>query len=273
MIACVTVFFNPVGYSRILKNYFEFREKFSKRIDLFCVEASFSGNYETDAEFKIRANPSNQWMWQKERLINWAVDHLPDKYDRYMYSDCDLLYPDGWETHAIESNGITQCFGDIEFLGPDRQIISANPSVMRWQIEKVGEYGSPGGAWIYPREVRQYDRAPLGAGDSLLERALTRKEDTWPKKIMSSKEYDFYLRWSNFPSFPISYIPVTIQHLYHGSRENRKYVQRHEVLKANDYDPEMDVQIAKNGLLTWCSYKPKMHQAVKEYFSGRKEDD
>ena len=117
MIACISVFFNPVGYKRILANYFRFRESFTKNIPLYVVEASFSGRFETDADFKIVAR-QNQFMWQKERLINWMVERLPDKFDRYMYSDCDLLYEDGWERLLLERDGVVQCFGDIDFFVP-----------------------------------------------------------------------------------------------------------------------------------------------------------
>lgn len=274
MLACVVVFFNPHKYRRILKNFFTFCENFPKSIPLYVVEASFDGSFETDAKYKIRANPSNQYMWQKERMINWVVDKLPDRYDRYMYSDCDLIFPDRFEKLVLESDGVVQCFEYINFLDTDKNIISTNQSSIKWVLDKTGTYGSPGGAWAYPRDVVQYDRAPVGAGDSLLERAMLGLMDKSPKNILSNKEYDYYLKWSiGKQRSDLYYLPITIGHLYHGSRENRKYIDRHIVLQNEDYDPEWDVQIAKNGLLSWASYKPKMHQAVKSYFAERKEDD
>lgn len=274
MIACVTVFFNPVQYKRILNNYFKFRENFSKRIPLYVVEASFTGNFETDADFKIRANSSNQWMWQKERMINWIVDKLPDKYSRYMYSDCDLLFEEGWDIKLLERDGVIQCFGDIEFLDADGKPYRDGLSALKWQLDKVGSYGSPGGCWAYPREVRQYDRGVIGAGDSLIERALMRRDYDWPKRILTEHEYAYYENWlKSVPQYELSYLPIKIQHLFHGSRENRNYVNRHSILKENDYNPLRDVQVAKNGLLSWCSYKPKLHKSVKEYFLSRKEDE
>lgn len=274
MLACVTVFFNPCKYKTNLKNYFTFREHFPKSIPLYVIEASYDGNFETDASFQIKANPNNQIMWQKERLINKVVDWLPSRFTRYMYSDCDLLFPEGWDKLALGSTDIVQGYGEIDFLGVDGKIIQTKLSAMNRTING-GDYGCPGGVWIYPREVRQYERAPAGAGDSLLERALIKKSETWPKEILAPKEYAYYQHWSQLiDSLPykVGFIDKKIQHLWHGDRENRQYLTRHLILKENDFDPIRDIQIAKNGLLSWCSHKPDMHRRIKEYFVNRKED-
>ena len=43
-------------------------------------------------------------------------------------------------------------------------------------------------------------------------------------------------------------------HLYHGSRRNRRYVERYQIFHENAYDPVRDVEIdAETGLLQWRS--------------------
>jgi hypothetical protein len=51
-------------------------------------------------------------------------------------------------------------------------------------------------------------------------------------------------------------VPGDVVHLYHGSRQNRQYVERYQIFHDHAYDPARDVEIdPKTGLLQWS--KPR----------------
>lgn len=79
--------------------------------------------------------------------------------------------------------------------------------------------------------------------------------------------------WCNsFGPHNVGFIPGNVRHLFHGYRSDRHYRERHVLLSTHRYDPQTDVRIGENGLLEWCSDKPDLHAAVREYFMSRNED-
>lgn len=75
----------------------------------------------------------------------------------------------------------------------------------------------------------------------------------------------------------LGYVPGAILHLYHGSRENRRYVERWTYQTDFTVDPQTDIETDANGLLRWTEQalaeKPEMVRRVGEYFALRREDD
>jgi hypothetical protein len=66
--------------------------------------------------------------------------------------------------------------------------------------------------------------------------------------------------------------------LYHGSRQNRRYVERYQIFHGHAYDPIRDVEIdIKMVLLQWSvaaqERKPNLVRRVVEYFERRREDE
>jgi hypothetical protein len=71
----------------------------------------------------------------------------------------------------------------------------------------------------------------------------------------------------------VGYVPGDVYHLWHGSFEDRRYVERYHRLAAFDFDPETDIALSDTGLWSWSSDKPEMHAFVREYFASRNEDE
>lgn len=278
-LACVSCFFNPNNYKRILNNYWEFKKNFSREIPLFTIEAAFQ-EFQTDASVKIKAYPNNQIMFQKERLLNILIDKLPDKYDKVMFSDCDLLYEDGWEDKLyplLEEYKVVQCFNKVNWLGPDGKIDLVKKSAVSTKLNKDCEEGLPGFCWAFDRNVPLYERAILGNGDQLFERAITGNWAGYSRAMLTPREVAYYVPYANHVFNLVGgsyyYLDINIKHLFHGTWKNRDYINKHRILKENNFDPVVDLQVGGNGLLSWCSYKPKMHFEVKKYFALRKEDE
>ena len=62
-------------------------------------------------------------------------------------------------------------------------------------------------------------------------------------------------------------------HHFHGSKTNRAYGERWQILKRNKFDPFTDLVPDWQGVLRWAGNKPQLRDEVKRYFLNRNEDD
>jgi hypothetical protein len=70
----------------------------------------------------------------------------------------------------------------------------------------------------------------------------------------------------------IGYVPGIIKHYWHGKKKNRKYVQRWDILKNNNFDPFVDLKRDYQGLWQLAGNKPKLRDDIRKYFRQRSED-
>ena len=61
-------------------------------------------------------------------------------------------------------------------------------------------------------------------------------------------------------------------HLWHGSKSDRNYAKRQNILDSYNFDPVTDIEIHSNGSWSWSREKLELCQSVKGYFQGRCED-
>lgn len=88
----ITCYFNPCSYQNRLLNYKIF-SKFLK-VPLITVELSYNDSFELtqeDADILIQIKGKDV-MWQKERLLNVALEHLPDDCEKFAWLDCDVIF-------------------------------------------------------------------------------------------------------------------------------------------------------------------------------------
>jgi hypothetical protein len=117
-----------------------------------------------------------------------------------------------------------------------------------------------------------YDRHAIGGGDSVMLSAWEGR-DNLPRSLQhwANLSYD-QVRGS------LACVRGDVVHLYHGSRQNRQYVERYKIFHDHAYDPESDVEIdGESGLLQWSAAarerKPDLIRRVAEYFERRREDE
>jgi hypothetical protein len=297
----VTVFFNPAGYSSLLQNYFIFAESLrNQNINLITVECAFNdGHFSIPEDKNVYRLRSNSIMWQKERLINYGVSKLPDCCDYFAWIDCDVLFlQDDWAEQAcdkLKNSSIIQLFKKIFYM-PKGMLKYDGTKIpffqgVAWQYKihknwlnrrRINElpFSAPGFAWACRRELFAdiggiYDKNIVGSGDTFLVDCLL---DSWEihgfaDKFNEKMKVDLMAYCDKFRQKKpiIDYIPVEITHLWHGNLKNRKYMDRHDVIKKYDYDPQQDIQLV-NDVYEWASNKPEMHADIRQYFFERKED-
>src|SRR5271154_221872 len=126
----VTSYYNPVHYKRRLTTYRAFRENLG--IPLVTVELSYDGNFElteNDADVLIPIS-GGAVLWQKERLLNLAIQSVPPNVTNIAWLDCDVIFErSDWVDAANEQLNkfrVVQLFSNIVDLGPDNHQVTAN---------------------------------------------------------------------------------------------------------------------------------------------------
>lgn len=301
----ITTYFNFSGYKSKLKNYRYFHSKLN--IPLLTVEFSLTGEFELsqeDADILIQIQ-GGAMLWQKERLLNFAIDALPSNVNNVAWIDCDILFANpNWHIEALEElqhQKIIQLFTYAMYLEKDE--LTANPnkeyrkvksSIMGVTQENRKAYLSenedsknidplhPGFAWAAQRDFisgnKLYDKAIIGGGDSLLVCALFNEHDLLSDIFGFSENMKLnYTKWGDaiYESVKgrVGYISGDVYHLWHGDLKNRKYFQRYADMSNIGYFPDLDIAVNDNGAIAWNRERLDLEKYLQSYFAGRKEDE
>lgn len=120
----VTSFYNPVGYTRRTQNYRAFRLELG--LPLLTIELAERGRFcltPPDADVLLKVS-GDDWIWQKERLLNIAIEALPTEARFVAWVDCDVMFGNpSWAEEAKRVlNGraaFVQPFEFAEHLPPE----------------------------------------------------------------------------------------------------------------------------------------------------------
>jgi hypothetical protein len=324
----ITSYFNPMGYRRRLANYRLFRARLN--VPLVAVELAYGPDFELnadDADVLIQLR-GRDVLWQKERLLNLALQALPGECSNVAWLDCDVIFEDDdWPERvnkALQDSAILQPYSHVYHLprewagGPmakqlPRQsvafaIASGTPAAAclgESSVSGIFNY-SRGFAWAARRELlekhRFYDALIVGGGDRALAATIydchvgmmhylgmddrpPHDLNDWQKeqylsegfRHSNSKRKDHYLAWGqpfyNSVRANVGFVEGNLFHLWHGRSENRRYRERIEGLRQFEFDPFTDIAIDQNGAWTWNSNKHELHDYVRAYFAGRREDE
>jgi len=302
----ITTYFNAMGYGRRPENYRAFRRHL--RVPLLTVELAYGEAFSLragDAEIVVQRR-GHDVLWQKERLLNVALDELPDECTHVAWIDCDLVFdrPDwaGRALDALETHRLVQPFARVRHLAPDADpdrtadartlLVSPGlgatlatgiaPEEVLGRLTNRSEGASSSGmAWVAERArvARHgfFDACVIGGGDNAMaSAALGAFETVMRVHAMNDRQRRRYREWAEpyhrEMAGPVGYIEGDVCHLWHGSLEDRRPRARHEGFAAFEFDPYADVSVAESGCWRWSSDKPAMHRYVRDYFAARRED-
>jgi len=309
----IVPFFNPAKYKNKIKNYRKFRESSKKQgLKLLTVELGFDNKFEltkNDADILIQINGSEKnIMWQKERLLNIGLKHLPKDCDKIAWLDCDIIFEnDDWikeTSKLLEKYIVVQPFDKVVLLPKNKNPKNFPSSEIENKIIKgfnEGKYNinfasyynevkdkklvlknlkyHVGFAWCIRRKALKnnfYDRCILDGGDRVIAESFLagKRGQFWQtSKFLERDIKKWQIQTYKNVLGSISYVKGTIHHLWHGSIENREYKTRQKILKKFDFNPRTDIKLDRVNCWVWASNKPHLHKQVKEYFSFRKEEE
>lgn len=305
----ITSYYNPMGYAARRANYKTFHEHLD--VPLLTVEQGHEGLYELDESdaTKLIQVSSEDVLWQKERLLNLALEALPNDCSIVAWLDCDIIFErKDWQDVAIAALSrarLVQLFDRAYYLNRDLDL--NRPLDQQYYIERQSRASgladlqdhrlipkdpilkahglstdlSSGHAWIMKREILDkfgfYDASIYGGGDFKFVSAACGKWDAVREShLLNDREFDYYRNWGEKIFFEVEGRICAseggIFHLWHGDLADRKYLKRHEISRTYDFDPYTDIAIGEQGCLRWNSDKPALHAAVRDYFRGRCED-
>lgn len=282
------------------QNYRAFREDL--RLPLITVELAFDEPFaltaeDTDILIQIRGGDR---LWQKERLLNLALEALPGDCDQVMWIDADILVcnlPE-WVDQiqlGLERHSVVQAFSTVNMLDADGKTILRNPST----VAAMQSYADPdqlfrdtldrskgapcsGHVWAAHRVVLDgvgfYDGCIVGGGDSAFLCAATGDFDkVIQMHQMGAAQRERYLSWAEKihrrVTDGVGFIDCQIDHLWHGSIENRRGADRHRGLSQIGFDPFSDIRLNQDKVWEWATDRPELHNYVRNYFLARQEDE
>ena len=144
--------------------------------------------------------------------------------------------------------------------------------------------GATGGAWAFRRSAFDtvgglMDQAILGHGDWFMAFGLVSAPLAVQGNVAERRYHPHYVAmiagWQNRGALLKKNIGVVDQfalHHFHGSKSNRGYESRDEVLVKYQFDPVADIRRNYQGIYELTGNKPGLRDAIRRYFIARQED-
>jgi hypothetical protein len=294
----VTAIANPSRWSSRINLYKKFEQHMlDSGVHLTTVECAYGDRpHVLDNphvnHVKVRASGENM-VWNKESLLNIGISRMPDA-QYIMTSDADIEFrKSGWaaETvHALQHFHVVQPWSHAYDLGPNDDHLQTHTSFCKLFYDKKTiqpkwspdyTYAHTGYAWAWTRQALSWlgglvDFAALGAADHHMSYALLgRADESLPGKIhpnyrQALKAWE--TRAVRHINKSLGYVPGTIEHGWHGSKENRKYVERWSIILKHQFDPYVDLKRNLHGVVELAGNKPDLRHDVHLYFNQRNED-
>jgi hypothetical protein len=302
----VTTFFNPAGYGSKKENYERFRSGLTAAgVPLLTVELAFGDTRfelgQGDAERLVQLRGGDV-LWQKERLLNIGVKHLPADCDRVAWIDADVLFarPD-WadETRRLlRDHVVVQPFSHCVRL--PRGAETCEPAALpfgsgenqlfygiAWgmlakgteSLESYARHGHTGFAWAARRELLEthglYELNLLGNADTDIAHAMFGSVDYWGLAKLGPKARAHLGQWAEpfaaSVAGSVGHVDGVVTHLWHGDTSLRQYDRRLDVL--HGLDPERHITRTADGLLALSGDAPdRIREWTRAYFVTRRED-
>ena len=173
----------------------------------------------------------------------------------------------------VEKSGCI-IFGDFKDLSiSKRKPISPD-------FEDLGKCKHAGFAWAMKRSLWKkinglYDRCIIGGADSAMCKVFLDTDISVYNSNAIGLNADSFQEWAlkvKKEKISTSNLNVDIYHFFHGSRENRKYIDRNENTRL--FDSSLITNINDLGILEWSDQAPEyLKQDVRDFFNDRLEDE
>jgi hypothetical protein len=291
----ICVISNPCQYARryILAREFIKRMETESNVILYIVELAYGNQqyYVTEKKNKRHLQLHGDIpLWHKENMINLGVQLLPNNWKAMAWVDADIEFDSAsWALDALKllngSKDIIQLFSHAVDMYMDQTTMSIFPS-FAYQYSKKSKYGGhgvnmwhPGYAWACTKKAYQrmgglYDLSVLGAGDHNMSLSFI---GNGVKSVNDAASDDYKNSVAEFElnakNLRLGYVPGIIRHYYHGSKKDRKYSERWQILIKHKFAPSEFVTHDKNGLLIPTDKCPQeLLDDILKYFAERNED-
>ena len=224
---------------------------------------------------------SNSVMFHKEQLCHILETHVSRWYTKLLFLDSDIIFEnEKWYSQIsalLNTHEVVQPFETCAWLDLTYKKIELERKTV--VLQESGEYYNtnyhPGFGWAFQRQWFKkngfYRYAITGSGDTLSAAAWLGQK--LPKYYIFPGALEIsYNEFKKKLSRPkITFAPGRIFHLYHGTREARKYSARHEIL--NGICDIRDI-LSSSFFSSYCfSFKDRLlGEKLETYFIERDDD-
>lgn len=285
MLAVVCCYFNFAGFARPRANLKRFlRHMHRDGLDVFGVELTLDGQPPATKENpkwrRVKVDPRNQLLWQKEAAMNVVAASLPPEYTHIAWVDTDVWMSDpNWGNSvlkSLEEYDVVQGFEWARWVGRDGEVEGVKRACAIVGLDSRW-VGHPGFAWAMRRTLWDatgglYPYALSGGGDTVMTLAMMNLPLWQHAKLHLGSNPKPFTDWAaQFRGVRVGHVPGSIYHEWHGTRQDRDYVGR--CARVATVDAEVDLMVADNRLVQWtATADPKIVREVAKYFKQRKED-
>jgi hypothetical protein len=223
-------------------------------------------------------------------MINIAINKLlPVDWKSVAWIDGDLEFDNpNW---AVDTLKVLTEFDIVQLFTTCMDLDKNNTPMSIWQsygykftqgeqfkYNKGINYWHSGYAWACTRDFYEkigkiYDRGILGSGDFILTQGIL-KHIACADRDLTGYHDDISELVDKLDNVKVGYVPNNIRHYFHGSKINRKYIERNDILIKYKYNPILHVEYDENGILV-PTKKMSLNfiNDIKNYFSQRNEDE
>ena len=287
----IVVISNPCQFARryiLCREFIKRIEKDEENINLFVVEMIYPKQkfIITDKKNKNHLQlKTDVPIWHKENMINLGVKYL------FAWIDADIEFESN--TWALDTLKILNGYKDIVQLfshavDMDREKNNLNIfngfgySFIKQKsyTTKGKDYWHPGFAWAITRKAYEkiggiYEKGILGSGDNMMALSLINSvENTLHLDYHEDYKNSILEFQSKAKKLRLGYVPGVIRHHYHGSKQNRKYTERWQILINHKYSPITYITYDSKGILIPTKhFNEEFKNDILNYFQERKEDE
>lgn len=302
----VTCYFNPLKLKSRMRLYDEFVKHVvhDLQIPLIIVQgidSSVDARIETGSIYTLINIPLESTLWVKEAMINIGIQYIINnkpKARAIAWVDCDihfhtLISTSSMILDSLKKHHVSQIWNVAMDSGEVHSSINKINYSAVFQQEKFNHSSKPhrnetfthsGYAWAATIEFLTATKGLLdccivGGADRIMMMGMQGKDSL----VISDPDYsegykEIVAEWSKrafaVTKGNITYTPIPITHGYHGLKTNRKYKERHNILKRYKYDPSINLVRTYHGLWKWSDKTTQQFKSeVENYFINRKEDD
>lgn len=285
--AVITCHFNWCDFTRPKQNLHRFlRNMRAMGVPVFGIEATMPGQEPQTAKMRgwtqIEADPSNQMMFQKERMLNMVEKLVPHQFTKLGWVDADLGFTNpNWANDTsilLDHFPFVQPFEMAVWTNIDGRDLFRKPSTLRMKGGLPSD-SHPGFAMAARRSMwleqgGLYENLIVGNGDMGIAAAILGQAVPPTQKYSSELQAHYKPWWEGISKKcggRYAFTRGTIWHEWHGSMMDRKYLERNMILQR--MDPYNHLTIGPNGLLSWTPQAPEdVVNYVRDYFLNRAED-
>lgn len=276
-----------------LMNEFIERMNSIQNINFYVVELAYDNqefnvtNSSNPKHLQIRTKHA---LWHKENMINIGIKKLlPSDWKSVAWIDGDIEFDNpNWHIDALKiltKFDIVQLFTTCMDLDKDGIPMNIWQSYgykftqgEKFRNNRGLNYWHSGYAWACTRQFYDkigglYDKGIIGSGDYILTQGILKYIASADKTLKGfNKDITQYV--DNLYNITVGYVPNNIRHHYHGSKVNRKYIERNEILVKYNYDPKIHITYDEDGIIIPTEdMSEDFINDIKLYFSQRNEDD